>query len=324
MTGFRALAAFLLIAAAPAPEPNDPLVATVDTRDAERFIAVFERAGGKPDAAALQHDYLDGSGRGVEIFTPYRIEDATNLARAVASDTERYRYAIKTCLPLVGSLNGELRATYLAYRGLFPERALPKIHIVFGAGTSGGTAKPDAQVIGLEVMCGPGTTPDSFKTAMRAIFAHETAHSFQVDPPDSAVRDPLIFLAFNEGVPDYLASVVTGAPPSAAREIYGRANESALWQQFTRDRALLSGHSFAEIDQTPVLKTALRRWFSNAGAAPPGIPFEMGYWIGMQIARAYVRKAPDPRVAMERLIARADPSALATASGYAGQAESAR
>ncbi len=280
---------------------------------------MFERTGGKADAAALQRDYLDGSGRGVEIFTPYRIEDAATLAKAVSADPERYRYAIKTCLPLVKALNAELRATYLAYRGLMPERALPTIYLVFGAANSGGTAKPDAQVIGLEVMCAPGTTPDAFKRAMRATFAHETAHSFQVEPLESAIRDPLMFLAFNEGVPDYLASVVTGAPPSPEREAYGRANEAALWQQFERDRALLAGRSFAAIDQTPALRTALRRWFGNAGASPPGVPFEMGYWVGMQIAKAYVEKAPDQRAAIERLIARTDPPLLASESGYRGK-----
>lgn len=315
----RAFAALLLIGAAPAPAPIDPMTATVNVRDAERFVAVFEKNGGKPDATTLQRDYLDGGGRGVEIFTPYRIEDAANLAKTVAAETERYSYAIKTCLPLAGALNAELRATYLAYRGLLPARPLPTIYIVFGAANSGGTAKPDAQVIGLEVMCAPGTTPEAFRRAMRATFAHETAHSFQVEPPESAMRDPLMLLALNEGVPDYLASVVTGAPPSPEREAYGRKNEATLWAQFERDRALLMGRSFAEIDKTPAMKTALQRWFSNAGATPPGIPFELGYWIGMQIAKGYVDKATDKRAAIEQLIARADPPALMAASGYQGR-----
>jgi hypothetical protein len=310
--------AAILVAAAPATV--DPLEARIDSRDATRFAALFARTNGKPDAAALQRDYLDGSGRGVEIFTPYRIEDAANLAKAVAADPARYRYAIDTCLPLVGALNAELRATYLAYRGLFPAKALPSIYVIFGAANSGGTAKPDAQVIGLESMCGPGTTPEGFRTAMRAIFAHETAHGFQTVPPESAVNDKLMYLALSEGTPDYLASVVTGASPSVDRERYGRANEATLWQQFQRDRALLTGRSWGEIDNTPALKAAINRWFNNTGTAPAGVPSEMGYWVGMQIARAYIDKAPDRRVAIETLLARADPPALATASGYAGRA----
>jgi len=169
--------------AAPSFAATDPLTVTIETRDAERFATLFLRSRGKLDADMLQREYLDGAGRGVEIFTPFRIENATNLAKAVRADPERYAYAIKTCLPLAASLEGELRATYLGYRGLFPNRPLPAIHVIFGAANSGGTAKEDAQVIGLESMCGPGTTPDEFRAAMRLIFAHETAPTSQADVP---------------------------------------------------------------------------------------------------------------------------------------------
>jgi hypothetical protein len=158
---------------------TDPLTTKIDTRDAERFAALFARSGGKPDAALLQREYLDNGGRGIEVFMSGRIENAANLATAIANDPDRYAYAIRTCLPLVASLDGELRATYLAYRGLLPDRQLPAVYIVFGAANSGGTAKPDAQVIGLESMCGLGTTPQQFRSGMRNIFAHEVAHTFQ-------------------------------------------------------------------------------------------------------------------------------------------------
>jgi hypothetical protein len=311
--------AVALTVAVPVFATVDPLEATIDARDAERFAAVFERSGGKPDVAALQRDYLDGAGRGVAIMTPNRIESASNLAKAIAAEPARYAYAIKTCLPVVASLQGELRATYLAYRGLFPNRPLPAIYIVFGAANSGGTAKADAQVIGLESMCGPGTTPDQFRSAMRNIFAHETGHTFQSDVPESATFDKLIYMAVSEGTPDYLATLVTGGSPSPAREAYGRAKEARLWEQFQQDRGLLKGKTWAEIDTVPALKTAFHRWFSNAGASPPGVPSEMGYWVGMQIAAASVKKATDKRAAIDALLARADPVALTEASGYVGR-----
>ncbi|WP_381424818.1 hypothetical protein [Sphingorhabdus arenilitoris] len=295
------------------------MTTVIDTRDAERFAAVFARSGGKPDAASLQRDYLNGAGRGVEVFMPGRIENAANLATAIAADRERYAYAIKTCLPLVASLDGELRATYLAYRGLLPDRQLPEVYVVFGAANSGGTAKPDAQVIGLESMCGPGTTPEQFRTGMRNIFAHEVAHTFQPDVLESATHDKLMFMALSEGTPDFLASLVTANPPSAVREEYGRANETKLWAQFQRDRSVLLGKSWAEIDTDPVLKAAMHRWFGNAGAAPEGVPSEMGYWVGMQIAAASFQAAPDKRAAINALLARTDPIALANASGYDGK-----
>ena len=153
---------------------------------------------------------------------------------------------------------------------------------------------------------------------MRSIFAHETAHSFQPEASDAAMDDKLLFMALNEGTPDFLASLVTGVPPSPAREAYGRPIEAKLWAQFQQDRALLRGKSWAQIDQVPELKAAMRRWFANYGNTPPGVPFEMGYWIGMQIASAFVEKAADKKAAIDALLTRGDPVALAKASGYAG------
>ena len=136
----------------------DPLSFAVDLRDAFRFARLMADTDYRPSARQIEEAYLKDSGRGVEIFTPGRIENAENLARAIAAEPERYRYAIETCLPVVESTNAELRATYLAFRGLLPEFPLPAVTVLFGAGNSGGTAAPDMQVIGLEVICGPGTT----------------------------------------------------------------------------------------------------------------------------------------------------------------------
>lgn len=43
---------------------------------------------------------------------------------------------------LLPALDAELRAVDRAHRRLLPTRPLPRVHVVFGAGNSGGTA-PD-------------------------------------------------------------------------------------------------------------------------------------------------------------------------------------
>jgi hypothetical protein len=182
----------------------DPLQAEIDARDALRF-ALLMKADAIPTPEILQRDYLDGAGLGVKIFTPGRIVDATRLARAVAAKPDNYRYAIRECLPQLPALRSDLRAIYLEYAGLLPKHPLPAIKIVFGAGNSGGgTASSDAQVIGLEVTCLPGTTPAQFRTKMRAFFAHETVHTWQGDQTPQALADPLLSQALLEGVADYL------------------------------------------------------------------------------------------------------------------------
>ena len=292
----------------------DPLAADIDARDAQRF-ALLLKDGAVPTAETLQRDYLDGAGAGVGIFTPMRIVDAKRLARAVAARTDHYRYAIRECLPQLPALRSDLRAIYLAFAGLLPERSLPAIHVVFGAGNSGGTASRDAQVIGLEVTCLPGTTPEQFRTRMRAFFAHETVHTWQGDDTPQAAADPLLNQALLEGVADYLASLVTGEVPDRQRDGWAREREPWLWQEFQRDRLAMQKDSASLAN--PMADSRFRRWFTNYGSAPAGWPHEAGYWIGMRIAEAYVAHSPDQRAAIGELLALRDPAAILKASGYA-------
>jgi len=307
----------LLLAAALLAGPafaagEDPLSVQLRAEDARRFAKAFE--AGHTSAAQLQAEYLTGTSRGIEIFTPGRIRNADVLAASVAKRSADYAHAISTCLPLVDGLNEELRATYLAYRGLLPELPLPSVYLVFGAGNSGGTAAPDAQVLGLEVMCRVGVSPEAFRDNMRGMFAHETAHTWQKHP-DGEPKDALLYAALAEGVPDLLARLVTGRQPSPEREAWARSREADIWRRFTADRDLvLKG-------EQPAKDAAAKRWFANYSNKfpdlPEGWPSELGYWVGMNIAQAYMDKAPDRRAALRELLANRDPAAILRASGYA-------
>jgi hypothetical protein len=291
----------------------DPLTADIDARDALRFANLM-KDGAVPTAEVLQRGYLDGAGPGVAVFTPRRIRDARHLAAAVAGKPDVYRYAIRECLPRLPALRSDLRAIYLAFAGLLPERPLPAIDVVFGAGNSGGTASNDRQVLGLEVICAPGTTPEQFRTAMRGFFAHETVHTWQDGDTPAKLADFLLGQALTEGVADYLATLVTGAIPHQDRDAWARPQEAWLWQEFQRDRAAIKGSSDG-VDKL-VASPHFRRWFANCGSAPEGWPCEAGYWVGMRIAEAYVARAADKRAAIRELIELRDPGAILEASGY--------
>ncbi|HZV63984.1 MAG TPA: hypothetical protein VFG03_03620 [Telluria sp.] len=291
----------------------DPLAIEIGARDALRFANLM-KDGAVPTAEILQREYLDGAGLGVKIFTPMRIVDAQRLARAIAAKPETYRYAIRECLPQLPALRSDLRAIYLAYAGLLPERPLPSIEIVFGALNSGGTASSEAQVIGLEVACPPGSTSEQFRTTMRGFFAHETVHTWQDDETPQALADPLLNQSLREGVADYLASLVTGTVPNLDRDAWARQRETWLWQEFQRDRQAMLADS--ESLHNPIASPRFKRWFANCGAAPEGWPCEAGYWVGMRIAEAYVAHAPDKHAAIRKLLELRDPVAILKASGY--------
>jgi len=307
-------AAFLWASAALAAGV-DPMAASIDATDAIRFAKLMND-GAIPSAEILQREYLDGAGPGVKVFMPMRIVDAQHLAKVVAAHPESYRYAIRECLPKLPSLQTDLRAIYLAYAGLLPEKPLPAIDVVFGARNSGGTASSEAQVLGLEVTCPPGTTFEQFRTTMRGFFAHETVHTWQGDETPQALADPLLNQALREGVADYLASVTTGEVPHPDRDTWARQRESWLWQEFQTDRRFMLSDSSSV--KEPLTSPRFRRWFANCGSAPEGWPCEAGYWIGMRIAEAYVAHAADKRAAIRELLELQDPAAILKASKYAG------
>ena len=300
-------------ATAAQPPGVDPLTAEINAHDALRFAHLM-RDGAIPTAQTLQRNYLDGAGPGVKVFTPMRIVDADRLAKVVAAKPDVYRYAIQKCLPQLPTLQSDLRSIYLAFTGLLPERPLPAIDIVFGAGNSGGTASRDRQVIGLEVTCPLGTTSEQFRTTLRGFFAHETVHTWQDDETPQALADPMLSQSLREGVADYLATLVTGAVPNLDRDGWARQRESWLWQEFLRDRQAMLADS--DSVRNPLASQRFKRWFANCGSAVEGWPCEAGYWVGMRIAEAYVARAHDKRAAIHELLELRDPGAILKASGY--------
>ena len=294
----------------------DPLDAVVESADAHRFATLFERAKGHPDAAQLQSGYLDKSGLGVRVFTPDRIVDAANLAKAIAADPAKYQHAIDVCLPAADEASGEVRAIYLAYRGLVPSARLPRIFVVFGAGNSAGTAVPAAQVIGLERACQHLTDRKAFRDSIRHLAAHETAHALQSTlADDSPARHDLLVWALREGGADFLGALVTGSDPSGANNAWGMAREQALMTQFLEDRATALGHWPAGADPDDTGKAAATRWFWNK-AGNDGRPADLGYWIGQRILYAYYQRQSDKRAAIGTILAMRDPDAILRQSGY--------
>lgn len=289
----------------------DPLTAQVELEDAERFAALFIETGGAPTAEQLQERYLDRGGRALEIFTPNRIENAQNLAKAVAANAPAYRDAIERCLPLVRQTENDLRSVYLGFRGLLPEKLLPRIAVVFGAMNSGGTAGENMQVLGLEVLCRAAQDEAALRAIMSTFYAHETVHTFQRFGGPKVDADPMLSAAINEGTADYIAAVVTGEVPDLARDAWARANRDMVMREFASDLAKVRDDGL----DSEARNAAYFRWFANAGSAPDGWPSELGYWVGMQIVKGYVENAADPHAAVRQVLVFDDPVQILALSG---------
>lgn len=303
------------VASPSVPVPADPLTVTIQTQDVERFARLMSVTRGRPSAADIQRGYLDGASYGVSVFTPGRIENAAHLARQVNADPARYERAIRDCLPRVEQATGDLRRIYRALHDLLPEQPLPQLYVVIGAGNSGGTAGPGAQVIGLEVLCAEFPTPQRFGMALRRFFAHETVHTFQ-QGITGVERSPLLGEALIEGAADFIAARVTGEVPDPDRARWAAPREAMLWREFQRDMPL----SMGTLSEAPPARgvAAVNRWLHNYQSAPAGWPSEMGYWIGMRIWTAYHAAAPDKGRAIRDMLNWRDPAAILRQSGYRG------
>ncbi len=303
-----------MLAAQAIPPAADPLTVSIETADADRFAAVFNSADRRPTAEQLQKGYLDPGSYGVLVFTPDRIVDAHHLAEAVAKRPDFYANAITKCLPIIKATTAELRATYLAFHGLFPERPLPRLYLVVGADNSGGTAGPGAQVLGLETLCGLADTPEKLREIVRGFYAHETVHTFQSNPDtmgDSLLGDVLV-----EGAADFIATLVTGRQINPDRAAWAASREAELWRQFEADLATTRGVKWSKRKWGTPVAASFDRWIGNYGSAPQGWPVEAGYWMGQRIWQRWYDRQPDKRVALREMLTMTDPAAIVAVGGF--------
>jgi hypothetical protein len=242
----------------------------------------------------------------VHVFTPYRIIDADNLATAIAAQPESYSRALQACLPIIKNSSAELRATYLAFRGLFPDKPLPRIYLVVGAGNSGGTAGPGAQVLGLEVLCESADTPEALREVVRSFYAHETVHTMQ-SGDEVEVGNFLLSSVLYEGAADFIASLVTGRQVDEHRAAWAAAREGELWHQFEEDLQATQGVARDDLKRGTPAGDAFFRWIANAGSASPDWPGEAGYWVGQQIWQRWYDQQPDKHAALHQMLDYRDP-----------------
>ncbi|UTW59027.1 hypothetical protein KFE96_01590 [Kordiimonas sp. SCSIO 12603] len=280
----------------------DALSAKVNSEDADRFVAVFERTDGKPTAEDLLKGYLEPGSKGVQVFTPGRIVNAENLAQKIAANPDSYRRAIDVCLPIAKDMTAELRSVYLGLNGLLNSPELPELFVLFGAGNSGGTAGPGAQVLGLEVICRIGKDEEDIRGIFRRFFAHETVHTLQNFPSKLPERgeEYLILSALAEGGADFVASLVTGQPPERARDAWAVEREGYIKAEFLKDLEKARGMTTEEIQKAG---SPLYRWVRNSTQVPDeGWPGELGYWVGRQIWTDYFNQAEDKEAVLKQLL----------------------
>ncbi|KAG0933397.1 hypothetical protein G6F31_016323 [Rhizopus arrhizus] len=134
------------------------------------------------------------------------------------------------------------------------------------------------------------------------VIAHEYVHVQQTGLTDFEPGDPhatVLRVSLGEGIAEFITELISGNVGNGRHAAWTRGREVHIESAFALD-----------LDSTD-----LSPWLYNY---TPGSqePYDLGYWVGYRIAKAYYLQARDKRDAVRALIQQDNPKAILAASGW--------
>lgn len=270
------------------------------TSDVTRFYELYDAADGKPSVEQLERDYLAKATPSLIEFAKMRRVTAQSIADRLAKDPAIYANA-KACMATLPAVRTRLAAAFRRFAELYPEARLPPVAIVVGRGKPVGTANRDGLYIGLEALCAADFMNPDIEDRLVHVIAHEYGHTQQRDS-EFEEGDPsvtVLRVSLLEGVAELVAELTSGSVGNPGLTRWTHGKEAEIETAFVRD-----------MDSTD-----LSKWVYNYR---PGTdqPYDLGYWVGYRISKAYYLRSDDRRAALKRLIELDDPKAILAGSGW--------
>jgi predicted Zn-dependent protease DUF2268 len=268
------------------------------TRD--RSMGAMAASVGTPERAGFDSvvmpAILDNAARNLALtyLARRRYYDAIRL-NTLAVDTAR-------------AIKDSIHAAFRRMSVLYPDAKYADVYFLIGRMTSGGTTGHNSLLIGTEMNARDPSTPidelDAWHRAVTGsvtdlphIVAHEMIHTLQ---GKRTGPQTLLRAALDEGSADFVSELVSGKHIANPAYAYGDAHEAELWAKFK-----------TQMDSS---KTA--DWLYQGDRTPPGVPADLGYWMGYKISKAYYDKAADKKAAVREILLYKDAKAFLQASGY--------
>lgn len=279
-------------AAAPGPE--------ILTADATRFYALYEASGGKPSLAQLQQ-YLAQGTPSLGEFAKLRRVTAERMAEALARTPALYANG-RTCLDELPAVRQRLGQVLVNLQAIYPKAKRVPVAIVVGRGKPVGMTYPNGVVIGLEALCAAEFMNANAQDRFVHVIAHEYVHIQQTGVTEYEAGDPkatVLRESLGEGIAEFIAELVSGNVGNGRHAAWTRGKEVHIESAFALD----------------VDSTDLTPWLYNY---TPGSqePYDLGYWVGYRIAKAYYLQAKDKREAVRALIEQNNAKAILADSGW--------
>jgi len=147
-----------------------------------------------------------------------------------------------------------------------------KIYGIVGAGNTAATANQNGAVLGLELICLVGMEPNKLQQTFESYIAHELVHVLQHRLTKRAnFNFNLLEISLLEGSADYIAELLLGNNYILDDDRYDFGSDNA--------------HRLIVDFKVNMLSSKFSPWlYSNIDS----MPRDMGYWVGYQIAKAYM------------------------------------
>lgn len=279
-------------AATPGPE--------ILTADATRFYALYEATAGKPSVAQLEQYLAEGT-PSLREFARLRRVTAERIAEGMLREPSMYHNG-RACLAELPAVRQRLVQVFAHLQAIYPQAKFPPVAIVVGHSKPVGMTYPKGVVIGLEALCAADFMNPNAQDRFVHVIAHEYVHIQQsgvgeYEPGDR--RATVLRESLGEGIAEFIAELVSGNVGNGRHAAWTRGREVHIESAFALD----------------VDSTDLSPWLYNHA---PGSqePYDLGYWVGYRIAKAYYLQASDKREAVRALIQQKDAKAILQASGW--------
>lgn len=284
-----------LLAAAPARSAPAPVF---KFEDVARFFAVYDAAGGAPDAGTLQRDYLDKGSAELAYFAEARRVDGTRMAAAIAATPEVYRNA-RSCAARLPMVRDRVAAGMKRLGLLYPQAKFPPVAVLIGRARPVAMGDGTGVYVSLETLCA-WTTPDPDEgRRMVQVIAHEYVHVQQAstgeDPGETVLKASLV-----EGAAEFLTELMVGSVSYRHLPPLMGGREGEVERAFQADM------------RQPAEGSA---WLYN-GIGTRERPGDVGYWVGYRIVKAYYQHATDKRAAIAEILQMTDAEAFLARSGW--------
>lgn len=272
------------------------------TADVTRFYALYDANDGRPSAAQLESEYLAKGSPSLKEFAQLRRVTGERIAERIRADPAIYEGA-RECLKVLPAAVRRLETALAKLSSLYPEARYPPVAIVVGRGRPVGIVNPSGATIGLEALCAADFMNPDVEDRFVHVIAHEYVHTQQVAamnaPEPGDPRATVLHRSIVEGAAEFVTELVSGNVGNARHAEWTRGREAEIENRFVQDMD----------------KTDLSAWTDNYRAGSDA-PYDLGYWVGYRIVKAYYRGAKDKRAALARILQMQDPKAFLRESGW--------